>query len=47
MKIAGWNVGSLNDPIKQLEVHPLIIKNKVIAIGILEIRVKHENKDKF
>lgn len=44
--IGTWNFRGLNDPNKQLEVHDLIGKHKLKALGIIETSVRQENQEK-
>ncbi|KAH7666191.1 DNase I-like protein [Dioscorea alata] len=41
--ILSWNIRGLNNPLKQSEVKYLIVRNKVVILGILETRVKEQN----
>lgn len=44
--IGVWNVRGFNNSLKQLEVANLVALSKLKAIGLLEVRVRKENRDR-
>ena len=38
-----WNIRGLNGSKKQKNVHDWIVKNKLIAVGLLETKVSKDN----
>ncbi|GLT38165.1 hypothetical protein SLA2020_124300 [Shorea laevis] len=44
--LSTWNVRSLNDPIRQVDVKKFLLSNKVQFMALLETRVKQENSSR-
>ncbi|XP_026378158.1 uncharacterized protein LOC113272552 [Papaver somniferum] len=47
IKIGGWNIRGLNDPLKQVEVSNFIQVNKLAMVGIVETHVQEANKSRI
>lgn len=41
-----WNIRGLNEPSKQFSIRNLLASNKVSLAGMLETKVRDENKDR-
>ncbi|XP_050233455.1 uncharacterized protein LOC126681943 [Mercurialis annua] len=46
MNSISWNIRGLNDPLKQANVHKLLVNKKVMIAGLLETRMRVPNFDK-
>ena len=43
-KIASWNIRGFNDPSRQKELRKILLKEEIKVMGVLETKIKDQNK---